>query len=109
MLPPMVPIAGLVSPSDLAALCRRWAVAELCLFGSALRGELRPDSDIDLMVTFVPTARWRVRDLFRMQDELEALFGRAVDLVERAAVEENENWVRRRQILDHAEPIYVAG
>jgi len=101
------PIDRLVSPERLHALCRRWRVAELCLFGSALRDDLRPDSDIDLLVTFAADAGWRPRDLLRMQDELEALFGRTVDLVERAAVEENENWIRRRHILQHAEPVYV--
>ena len=101
------PIDRLVSPEQLHALCRRWRVAELCLFGSALRDDFRPDSDIDLLVTFVADAGWRARDLLRMQDDLEALFGRKVDLVERAAVEENENWIRRRRILQHAEPIYV--
>ena len=101
------PIDRLVPPEKLHALCRQWRVAELCLFGSALRGDLRPDSDIDLLVTFVADAGWRPRDLLRMQDDLEALFGRKVDLVERAAVEENENWIRRRHILQHAEPVYV--
>jgi len=108
MLPCMIgSIARLVSPERLDALCRRWRVAELCLFGSALRDDLGPDSDIDLLVTFAADAAWRPRDLLRMQDELEALFERKVDLVERAAVEENENWIRRRHILQHAEPVYV--
>jgi uncharacterized protein len=101
------PIDRLVAPEQLRALCLRWRVAELCLFGSALRNDFRPDSDIDLLVTFASDARWRARDLLRLQDELEALFGRKVDLVERAAVEESENWIRRRHILEHAEPVYV--
>jgi len=101
------PIDHLVSPDQLRELCRRWRVAELCVFGSTLRGDSRPDSDIDLLVTFAPDARWRGRDLLRLQDEFEALFGRKVDLVERAAVEESENWIRRRDILEHAEPVYV--
>jgi hypothetical protein len=100
-------IDHLVSPELLQTLCRRWRVAELCLFGSALRDDFRPDSDIDLLVTFASDARWRARDLLRLQDDLEALFGRKVDLVERAAVEESENWIRRRHILEHAEPVYV--
>ena len=108
MLPCMAsPIDRLVALEQLHALCRRWRVAELCLFGSALREDLRPDSDIDLLVTFMADAAWRPRDLLRMQDDLETLFGRKVDLVERAAVEENENWSRRRHILQHAEPVYV--
>ena len=101
------PIDRLVSPDQLDALCRRWHVAELCLFGSALRDDFRSDSDIDLLVTFTSDAVWRARDLLRMQDDLETLFGRKVDLVERAAIEESENWIRRRHILEQAEPVYV--
>jgi hypothetical protein len=102
-----VSIDHLVPPEELHALCRQWRVAQLCVFGSALRDDFRPDSDVDLLVTFMSDARWRARDLLRLQDDLEALFGRKVDLVERAAVEESENWIRRRHILDHAEPVYV--
>jgi predicted nucleotidyltransferase len=102
-----ISIHHLVSPEQLQTLCRRWRVAELCVFGSVLRDDFRPDSDIDLLVTFMSDTRWRARDLLRLQDELEALFGRKVDLVERAAVEESENWIRRRHILEHAEPVYV--
>ena len=73
MLPCMAsPIDRLVALEQLHALCRRWRVAELCLFGSALREDLRPDSDIDLLVTFVANAGWRPRDLLRMQDDLAA-------------------------------------
>jgi predicted nucleotidyltransferase len=100
----------LVVPAEsLAALCRRWNVPALWVFGSALREDFRPDSDIDLLVAFAPGARWRIRDLFRLEDELAALFGRKVDLVERDAVEEAENWLRRQLILDEAKPLYVAG
>jgi uncharacterized protein len=102
-----ISIDHLVPPEQLQALCRQWRVAELCVFGSALRDDFRPDSDVDLLVTFMSDARWRARDLLRLQDDLEVLFGRKVDLVERAAVEESENWIRRRHILDHAELVYV--
>jgi predicted nucleotidyltransferase len=102
------PIARLVPPDRLDALCHRWRVAELCLFGSALRNDFGANSDIDLLVTFTSDAGWRGRVLLRMQEELETLFGRKVDLVERAAIEESENWIRRRHILEHAEPVSVA-
>jgi hypothetical protein len=88
--------------------CRVWKVAELALFGSVLRGDFRPDSDVDVLVTFAPDAEWSVFDLTRMEEELSALLGRKVDLVERRAVEQSENYIRRRQILSTAEPVYVA-
>jgi predicted nucleotidyltransferase len=109
MLPDMAPrIHSLIQPEPLVELCRRWAISELSLFGSALRDDFRPDSDLDLLVTFAPDAPWSGWEFVRLQSELEALFGRKVDLAERAAVETSENWIRRQHILEHAEPIYVA-
>lgn len=66
-------------PVRLAELCRHWHVRKLSLFGSALRGELRADSDVDLLVEFEPD---RVPGLafFQLEDELTKLFRRAVDL-----------------------------
>jgi uncharacterized protein len=93
---------------SLTALCRRWEVRELSLFGSASRGTLRPGSDVDLLVSFAPAADWDLIDLLHMQDELEALFGRRVDLVEREALVESDNWIVRREIFGSAEPIYAS-
>jgi predicted nucleotidyltransferase len=93
----------------IAAFCRRWHITELALFGSVLRDDFRPDSDIDVLVTFAPDHEWSLFDLVRMEDELQALFGRPVDLVERSGVEQSENYIRRRHILSTLEPVYVAG
>lgn len=88
--------------------CRRWKVTELALFGSILRGDFGPDSDVDVLVSFAPDARWSLLDLVRMQDELKAILGREVDLVERVAVERSENYIRRKSILSNLEVIYAA-
>ena len=110
-MPAMIPeaVRDLVSRASLAEFCKRWKITELALFGSALGADFRFDSDIDLLVSFAPDAGWSGWDLVSIQDELGALFGRKVDLVERAAVEHSENWIRRRHILTHAEPLYVEG
>lgn len=92
-----------------AAFCQKWKVRELSLFGSVLREDFRPDSDVDVLVSFEPEAKWRFYDLMDMQDELSEILGRKVDLVERKAVEQSENYIRRRHILSHLEPLYVAG
>ena len=69
-------------PHDqLTQFCQRWKVRELALFGSVLRDDFRPDSDIDILVTFAPEAKRGVFVLAQMQEELETLFGRSVDLV----------------------------
>jgi predicted nucleotidyltransferase len=97
-----------VSADRITGFCRRWKVIELALFGSVLRGDFRPDSDVDVLVSFAPEVRWSLFDLVVMQGELQAILGREVDLVERAAVEQAENYIRRRSILSNIEVIYAA-
>ncbi|MGI9182892.1 MAG: nucleotidyltransferase family protein [Longimicrobiaceae bacterium] len=86
--------------------CRRWKVSELALFGSVLRDDFRPDSDVDVLVTFAPDAEWDLFDLLRMQSELKDIFGRPVDMVERAAVERSDNYIRRNSVLRTAQTLY---
>lgn len=96
-------------PQDrLEAFCRAHRIRRLPLFGSALRDDFRPDSDVDVLVSFEAGARHSLFDLVTMQDELQIILGREVDLVEREAVEQSENYIRRH-ILQSEEPVYVAG
>ncbi len=96
-------------PEDrIADFCRRWKIREFALFGSVLREDFRPESDIDVLVSFAPDAAWRFYDLMDMKEELEAIFGRRVDLVEKRLVENSENYIRRKHILGNMETIYVA-
>ncbi|HEV2851561.1 MAG TPA: nucleotidyltransferase family protein [Thermoanaerobaculia bacterium] len=88
--------------------CRRWKIVELAVFGSVLREDFRPDSDVDFLVRFAPDARWSLFDHARMERELEELLGREVDLVSRSAVERSPNWIRREEILGTARTLYAA-
>jgi uncharacterized protein len=88
--------------------CRRWRIVELSVFGSVLRPDFRPDSDIDLLVRFAPEARWSLFDHVRMERELGEILGREVDLVSRSAVERSPNWIRRKEILSTARTFYAA-
>ncbi len=97
-----------ISRDKIAEFCRRWKITELALFGSVLRDDFRPDSDIDVLVTFAPDSTRRFYDLIDMKEELESMLGRKVDLVERRLVESSENYIRRKHILGHIETIYVA-
>ena len=97
-----------VPAERIADFCRQWKIAELALFGSVLRDDFRPDSDVDLLVSFSEGTHWSLFDMARMEEHLKAILGRNVDLVERRAVELSENYIRRRHILETAEPIYVA-
>jgi predicted nucleotidyltransferase len=102
------PLKLSIPRDQLAEFCRRWNISELSLFGSALRQDFRPNSDVDLLITFVPGASWGFDDFLTMKEELERLFGRPVDLIERRLVETSENYIRRKHILSHLEPLYVA-
>lgn len=97
-----------ISPDKLEAFCRKWQIRELALFGSALRDDFRPDSDLDFLVTFAPSATWGLLDHAAMERELAELTGRSVDLVSRTAVERSHNWIRRRAILEAAKVLYAA-
>ena len=94
--------------ADVTEFCRRWKIAELALFGSAVREDFGPDSDVDLLVSFAPHAAWSLLDHVRMQEELGELLGRSVDLVSRRAIERSRNPLRRRAILDSAKTVYAA-
>lgn len=90
-------------------ICRRYDVAELSIFGSVLRADFRPDSDVDFLVVFQNDdyGPWASK-LTDMERDLSRLLARKVDLVSRRAVEKSENYIRRRRILTSREVVYVA-
>ena len=92
----------------ISEFCRRWQVTEFALFGSALRSDFGPDSDVDVLVTFDPQVQRTLFDLGRMQEELSGLFGRQVDLLTRRSVEHCRNALRRQAILSSAEVVHAA-
>ena len=94
---------------EIQAFCRRHHIQRLALFGSALRDDFRPDSDVDVLADFEKGAEPGLLEIVAVQEELSTILGRPVDLVERKAVESSENYIRRRHILDTAETVYVAG
>ncbi len=91
--------------NSLAEFCRKWRIRELSLFGSALRDDFGPESDLDFLVSYEPEAGWDLFDLIAMKEELENRFGRRVDLVEKEAL---RNPWRRYEILRTREVLYAA-
>jgi predicted nucleotidyltransferase len=89
----------------LAEFCRKWRIRELSIFGSALREDFNANSDLDFLVSFEPGASLDIDRLLDMKEELEACFGRPVDLVEKEAM---RNPWRRHQILKTRQVIYAA-
>ena len=97
-----------VSKDKIQSFCLKWKITELALFGSVLRDDFGPASDVDILASFDPAARWSLMALAAMQDEMQKILGRKVDLVERSAIERSENYIRRNHILASVEPFYVA-
>ncbi len=93
--------------AEIQSFCDRWQVTEFALFGSVLRDDFNASSDIDVLVTFAPDTKRGLTATMQMQDELQTLFGRKVDLIVKAAIERSENWLRRKNILTSAQVVYA--
>lgn len=91
----------------LAEFCQRWKVTELSVFGSILRDDFCADSDIDLLVSFVPNHTWGL-EFIQMREELEILLGRSVDLLTHQSIVRSRNSLRSQEILNSAKLVYVA-
>ncbi len=102
----MVQYPVAISQSQLSQFCQRWKIDELALFGSVLRDDFRPASDIDVLVTFLPEATWGLFDHVKIEQELVELFGRKVDLISKRAVLNSQNWLRREEILNNTHVIF---
>ncbi len=82
----MIAVGIELPEAEIIEICRRHGVSELSLFGSAARGEMRPDSDIDFLVDFLPGARPGLLGVSAMTRELSLLLGRRVDLAIKRAL-----------------------
>jgi len=96
MTDPTTKVRVPIDPERIAEFCRRWRITELSLFGSVLRDDFRPDSDVDVLVAFAPVTHQTLSNLITMGEELEGIFGRKVDLVDKKGL---HNPFRRHEIL----------
>lgn len=94
-----------ISMEKIRAFSEKWKVTEFSLFGSVLRDDFQSDSDIDVLLSFKENSAWSLYDFVDMKDELQAIFGRKVDLVEKEAI---RNPYRRRSMLTEREVLYAA-
>jgi uncharacterized protein len=92
------------TPEAISELCQRWQISEFTLFGSVLRADFRLESDIDVLITFAAQHPWNLFDFMNLQRELEDLFGRSVDLIQK---KELQNPYRRENILQSSQTIYA--
>ncbi len=98
-----LPIA--IDQQKIEAFCRRWKIAEFSLFGSVLKEDFGPESDVDVLISFEPEIPWSLFDWMDMIEELQGILGREVDLVEKSGL---RNPFRRQSILSSRQVIYAA-
>ena len=91
----------------LCEFCQQHKITELSVFGSILREDFNLDSDIDLLVKFDPNAHISLMDMIKIENKLKILLRRNIDLVSKKAIENSKNWIRRQNILNNSEIIYV--
>jgi predicted nucleotidyltransferase len=97
-----------ITPEQLTRFCQQWHVAELSFFGAILQDDFAATSDVDILVTYLPTANPGLFEKLRMEADLEALLNHNVGLVSKAAIAQSSNWLRRKNILSSAAVFYVA-
>jgi predicted nucleotidyltransferase len=102
-------IVSTLPSKDLERFCLRWKIRELAVFGSALRDDYRPESDVDVLVTFSDASQWGLFDHAQMQQELQTLLHRKVDLVSRRALRQTRNVIIRDEILRTAKTFFSEG
>lgn len=95
-----------MSSDDVSIFCQRWGIRTMALFGSILRDDFTEESDIDILLTFEPTARQGLLTLAKIKHELEKQLHRTIDITIKELVETSDNWIRRREILTTAQTIY---
>ena len=94
-----------IPKDEIAAFCRRKGIRRLALYGSVLRDDFTPESDVDVLVEFEP-GQTPGLEFIDMQDELSEIYGRKVDLHTYSGVENSPNWLLREEILNSAEAVY---
>lgn len=93
---------------EIGRFCVKWKITELSVFGSVLRDDFGPDSDLDFLFTIESGAILKLWDLPDAERELAELLGRKVDLVSRNGIEQSRNWIRKGEILESARIVYAA-
>ena len=92
-----------ISQSEIETICKKWKIKEMALFGSVLRDDFSDDSDVDVLLVFTPQHGWNLFDLMDLKSELQSLFNREVDLLQK---KELRNPFRREEILKTHRIIY---
>lgn len=108
MIPSMRSNMPILPLEEIERFCEKWKIVEFSIFGSVLRDDFGPDSDVDVMVTFSEAAKTSLFDLDSVESELAQILKRKVDLVDKRSIEASDNYIRRNHILSSSRVLYVA-
>lgn len=97
-----------INPEQLKHFCESNYIAELAVFGSILRDDFSANSDVDLLITYLPSAPRGLLEKIQLKEKLETLFHRPVDLISKTSIENSPNWIKRQNILNQSEVLYYA-
>lgn len=107
-IPPRSPqLAASLPMAQIQPFCQRWQIQELYVFGSILRDDFREDSDIDFVYRLSPIASWSFHDLLGAEQDLAVIVGRNVDLVSKKSIDRDRNWLRKQNICNTMQLVYV--
>ena len=93
---------------EVLAFCRTWKISRLEVFGSILREDFRPDSDVDFVVDFEDDAEWDLAELEQIRQGLSEIVHRDADVLTRRTLARTDNWLLRRNVLAQLETVYAA-
>lgn len=96
-----------IPQKEIAGFCQKWQIREFALFGSVVGEQFKPESDIDVLISFNEKANWGLFDHVQMRLDLETIFKRKVDLITRRALEQSQNEILREDILKSAKTIFL--
>jgi len=99
-------VKAIYSKNELNKFCKRWKIIKLEIFGSAIRNDFNNESDVDLLVVFDPDFHRTLVDMEEIQQEIEEIFNRPVDLITRKTIERSQNPYKRQNILDSTVVLY---
>jgi predicted nucleotidyltransferase len=97
-----------VNRDALASICKKWGIGSVAIFGSAIRDDYSPQSDIDLLIEYLPGVRHSLFEYGSMNEDFSQVFGRTVDLIHAEGIRRSRNPIRREHILRSAKPFYNA-
>ena len=94
-----------IDKNKIEVFCKKWKIQELAIFGSFIRDDFNDQSDIDVLITFLPKVTWGF-EIAELREELSLIFNRKIDLLNKRSLELSKNSYKKDEILKSCKVIY---